>query len=100
MWRDRFGSSRNVAEIGFVVFIEWRRDANDDRIHAYQLRVIGGRRKPLLAATLDLGRGDAKDIRATCVERGDFSLIDIESSHGEPLVTIEKCQRKSDVPQS
>ncbi len=98
--RDGPRSIGDVAEIRLVVLIQGRRDANDDRIHGRDLRIIGGGFEAMGLGRRDFFRRDAENVGAAVVEGVDLLLIDIEPGDGKLLLAIEQSQRQSDIAEA
>src|SRR5262249_20683865 len=60
--RNRFRRSSDVTQVRLVIFVQRRRNADDDRVHRAEHLVISGRAEAALACFLYLGTGDAMDI--------------------------------------
>ncbi len=94
------GGVGDVAEIGLVIFVERRGDADDDRIHGGDLRIVGRGFEAVRFGRRDLRGRDAENVGAAVRKGIDFSLIDIETGDGKFLLAVEQGQRQSDVAQA
>src|SRR5271157_3455808 len=86
MGRNGLGRRSDVAEIGLVILTERSRDADDDRVHASDLRIIRSSRETLRPRRLDLGRGDAIDVRPAGLKKFHLLLVDVETGYGKCLL--------------
>src|SRR5215831_4272913 len=100
MGRDRCSGSGDVAEIRLVVFIERGGDADDNGVHFFQLGIIGGSGKTLLAGLLNFGGSNAENVRTAAVQRGDFALVDVEAGDREAAFAIKQRQREANVAEA
>src|SRR5215467_13274046 len=87
----------NEAQIRLVVFIQGSGDANDDRVHLRELRVVRSGLETGLPGTANLFGGDAENVRPAGVERVDLALIDIETGDAEFLLTVKQSQGQSHI---
>ena len=87
----------NKAEIGLVILVERRRDADDDRVHGGDLRVVRGGLKAVGLRGGDFGGRDAENVSAAIVEGIDLALIDIETGYSKFLLAVKQGQRQSNV---
>src|SRR5208282_5730636 len=90
----------DVAEIGLVIFVERRGDADDDRIHGGDLRIVGRGFEAVRLGRRDFLRSDAENVGAAVSQGIDFSLIDIKTCDGKLLLAVEQCQRQSNVAEA
>ena len=100
MGRHGMGGVGDVAEVGLVIFVERGGDADDDRIHGGDLRIVGRGFEAVRFGRRDLLGRDAENVGAAVVEGIDFSLIDIETGDGKFLLAVEQSQRQSDVAEA
>ncbi len=98
--RDGVSGVGDVAEVGLVILVERRGDADDDRIHGGDLRIVGRGFKAVRFGRRDLRRRDAENVGAAAGQGVDFSLIDIETGDGKFLLAVEQGQRQSDVAEA
>ena len=94
------GGVGNVAEVGFVVFIQRSGNADDDGVHLGDLGIVGRGGEALRLGGLNLVGGDAEDVGTTLGEGIDFAGVDVEASHRELLIAVQQSQRKADVSQA
>ena len=85
---NRLGSLGDVAQVGFVIFVERGWDANDDRIHLGQTRIVRGRAETLGFRRLNLIRRDADNVGAALIQRRNLAGVDVETGNREPLVAV------------
>src|SRR5215467_4236464 len=97
MGSDGFARLRDKAKIRFLVFIQRRRNADDDSVHLREQPVVRGRFETVCASFLDFRGRNAVNIRTTLHERGNFALIDVESGYLELLLDVEQSQGKTDI---
>src|ERR1700735_767756 len=90
----------DVAEIGFMILIEWSRHANDDGVHLLDLGVIRGGGKAFGLRLLDLLRRNAVDIRFALGQSIDLALIDVEAGDGKFLFSEQQGQWQSYVAEA
>ena len=90
----------DVAEIGFVIFVQRRGDADDDGVHLRDLRIVGGGGKALRLGRLDFFRRDAVDVGTALGEGIDLARVDVEAGDGKLLFAEQQSQRQSDVAQA
>ena len=83
-----------------MIFVERGGDADDDRIHGGDLRIVGRGFKAVRLGGRDLLGRDAENVGAPAVEGVDFSLIDIESGDGKFLLAVEEGERQSDIAEA
>ena len=95
--RDRLHGSGHVAQIRLVVLVQRRGHANDDGIHAGDLRVIGGGAEPGLLGLLNLGRKNAHDVGSAGIQGADFIGGDVEAGDAEALVAEQQRQGQADI---
>src|SRR5271157_1289416 len=100
MWRNGLGCLSDVAEIRLVILTERSGDADDDRVHAGDLRVIRSGGETMRPRRLDLGRGDAIDVRPAGLKNVHLLLVDVETGHGKCLLAEQKGQRQADIAHS
>ena len=94
------GGVGDVAEVRLMIFVQRRRDADDDRVHGGDLGIVRrGFESARLGSRNLLGR-DAENVSAAASQGVDFSLIDIETGDGKFLLAVEQGQRQSDVAQA
>src|ERR1019366_3838014 len=94
------GGVGDVAEVGLVIFVERGGDADDDRIHGGDLRIVGRGFEAVGFGRRDLRGRDADNVGAAVVEGIDFALIDIEPGDGKFLFAVEQGQGQSDVAEA
>ncbi len=100
MRRDGMRRVGDVAEVGLVIFVERRRDADDNRIHGADLRIVGRGFEAVGFGGRDLLGRNTDNIGAAAREGVDLSLIDIEPGDGKFLLAVEQRQWQSDVAKS
>src|SRR5271157_2254432 len=100
MGRNGLGGVSDVAEIGLVILTERSGHADDDRVHAGDLRVIRSGGETMRPRRLDLRRGDAKDIRPAGLKNIYLLLVNVETGHWKRLLTEEQRQRQADIAHS
>src|SRR5271157_6156337 len=100
MRRDGLGCVSYVAEIGLVILAERSGDADDDRVHACDLRVIRSGGETMRPRRLDLGRGDAIYVRPARLKNIYLLLVDVETGHGKCLLAEQERQRQADIAHS
>ncbi len=83
MGRNRLRGLANVAEIGLVMFVQRRGDADDDGVHTRDVGVVGGGGETIGARGLNIGGSDAIDVGAARLKHVHFLLVDVEASHGK-----------------
>src|SRR5437879_2234855 len=91
---------RDIAEVGLMIFVQRRRNANNDRIHFHQARVICCRRKAVCASCLNLFRGNPKYVGAAARQRFDLVLVNVKTGYWNVRLEIKKRQRESNVAQT
>src|ERR1700758_3241874 len=97
---NRMGRVGDEAEIRLVVFVQRRRDADNDRVHRRELRIICGRRKPMRLGRLDFLRRYAVDVRPAFGERLYLASVNVEAGDAELLLAIKQRQWKADISQA
>src|SRR5258708_39152368 len=90
MRRYGFRGPGDVAEIRFVILVQRSGDADNDRVHAFQLRVFGRGCESLAPGPLDLWHRDPENIRTAGVEGRDFSLVNIKTGDRKAALRIQK----------
>ena len=100
MWCDCVGRVGDEAEIGLVIFVERRRDADDDRVHRGKLGIVGGRGKSAGLRRLDFFWSDAVDVRTAFGQRPNLSRVNVEPGDPKLLFAVEQRQRQADVSQA
>src|SRR5579871_2831695 len=90
----------NETEVGFVIFIQRCGDANNNRIHGRELRIVGGRGKALSLGRLDLLGRDAINVGTAFGERVHLSRVDVEPGDPKFLFAVQQGQRQSDIAKS
>ena len=91
---------RDVAQVGFVILVQRRRDADDDGIHLGQARIVRRRLEALGAGLLNLARQDADDVGPALGQGRHLALVDIEAGHPKLLLGVEQGQGQADVAQA
>ncbi len=92
-----FGGLANIAEVGFMIVIERRGDADDEGVHVLSMGVLVGGPKALRGGSRNLRFRDAVNIRPAIIQGLNLFGVDIESSYGEAGFIEEKCQWQSDI---
>ncbi len=87
----------NIAEIGFVIFVERSGHADDDDVHLGNQGVIRRGIEAILPCGLNLRGGDANDVRFAAIQRVDFVGIDVEAGDCEALLAEQQGKRQADV---
>src|SRR5208337_750698 len=100
MGRNGLGCVSDVAEIRLVILTERSGDADDDRVHAGDLRVIRSGGETMRPRRLDLRRGDAIDVRPAGLKNIYLLLVNVETGHGKRLLAEEQRQRQADIAHS
>ena len=90
----------DVAEVRLVALIQGSRHTDDDRIHMPDMTVIRSGCEPLVSGRLNIGRGNAKNVRFSAGKGGDFAGINIKAGHLKTLLGKQQGQRQADVPQT
>src|SRR5581483_11723977 len=98
--RYGLGRTGDVAQVGLMVLVERRGDADDDRIHLRDLRVVGGGAETTPAGGLHIGRRDSENVGAAGAEGVDLLLVDVEAGDRELLLAEQERQRQADVAES
>ena len=98
--RDGLGGVRDVAEVGFVILIQRRRDADDDGVHLGQAGIVRGGFEALGAGLLNFAGQDADDVGAALGQSRDLALINIEAGDPELLLGIQQGQGQTDVAEA
>src|ERR1700731_1364354 len=97
MWRNGVRCSGDKAEIGLVVFIQWRRNADNDGVHRFQLRVIRRGRKARRLGRGDLLGTDTVDVGTAFRESIRLSLVDVETGNLEVLFAVQQGQGQANI---
>ena len=95
--RDGLGGVGNVAEVGFVVFVQRRRDADNDGIHFGDAGVVRRSFEAFGAGFLNFAGQDADNVRSALGQGRNFALIDIKACDLNLLLGIKQSQRQTDV---
>ncbi len=93
------GGVGDEAQVGLVVFIQRRGDADDDGVHRRELGIVGGCGKAVGLGGLDLLRRNAVDVGAALGQGVDLARVDVEARHLEFLLAVEQSQREPNVSQ-
>ncbi len=94
------GRVGDVAEIGLVILVERRGDADDNRIHGGDLRIVGRGLEAVRLGRRDFLGRDAENVSAAARQGIDFAPIDVKTGHGKFLLAVEQRERQSDVAKS
>src|SRR5271170_7933884 len=100
MRSNRMGSVSDVAEVGLMIFVQRRGDADDNGVHGGDPRIIRRGLESVGLGRRDFFRRNTENIGAAAGQGIDLSLIDIKTGHREPLLAIEQRQRQSDIAES
>ena len=90
----------DIAQVGFVVFIQWRRHADNNCVHFDQTGVIRRCRKAARLCVLDVFRGNAVDIGPTLRECVYLARVNVEARYRELLLDVEKREWQSYIAKS
>src|SRR3954463_7548526 len=94
---NSFGGLANIAQVGLVVFIERRRNTDDQGVHVLGVGVLIGGPKAFRRCGSDLSLWYAIDIRPAIVEGLYLFRVDIETRDGEAGFIEKEGQRQSDI---
>ena len=100
MRRDGMRGIGDVAQVRFVILVQRSGDADDDRVHLADLRIIRRRLEAVGLGGGDLLGRDAENISPAVVERVDLALIDVEAGDRKLLLAVEQGERKPDVAEA
>ena len=98
--RNGLGRVRNVAEVGLVILIERRGDADDDGVHLFQAGVVRGGFEALGAGVLNFAGQDADNVSAALGQGRNLALINIEARHPQLLLGKQQGEGQTDVAQT
>ena len=76
----------DVAEVGLVVLIEGRRDADDDGVHLRDVGIVRGGAETGFLCVLDIGWRDANDVGTAGVKSVDLAGFNVETGDAEAFV--------------
>src|SRR5277367_4270213 len=90
----------NKTQIWLVILVERGGDADNDGVHLSQARILRGGLESTFLGRLNIGRRNAKNVRASLVQSRDLTDIDIKTGDGEFLFGVEQSQRQTYVAES
>ena len=98
---DGLRRGADEGEVGLVVVVERRRNAQVDGVGAPQHRRLGGgQERPGLEHRRELGLGDVVDVARTRVQRGDPVAVDVVAQRAETLLGVPDCEWQAHVPEA
>ena len=86
MRRNGLGRVRNVAEVGFVILIQRRGNANDDGIHVSQAGIVRGGLEALGAGLLNFAGQNTRNVSLALGQSRNLALINIETRYSQLLL--------------
>src|SRR5271165_2329910 len=82
------------------MFVQRSGYADDERVHARNLRIVGSSGETMRSRGLDLSGKDAIDVRPAGLKNVHLLLVDIEAGHRKRLLAEEQSQRQADIAHS
>src|SRR2546423_2134306 len=88
---------RDKAEVGFVILVQGRGDANNNCVHRSYLRIVGSCREAVRLSPLDFFRCNPVDVGSTFGQSLHLTPINVEAGYAKLLLAIKKSERKTNV---
>ena len=97
MRRDGFDGAGDIAQIGLVILVQRRGDADDDRVHRGDLRVVGRGAKAGLLRLANHFWQNANNVGAAGIERVNLVGCNIEAGDAKLLPAEQQRQGQPDI---
>ena len=98
VWSDGARRLLDVAEVGLMIAVQRRGDADDDGVHLGDLGVGGGGAEASGMSLDDLAAGNARDVGVARVQRLDLAGIHVKAGDAETLLAEKQDQRQPNIP--
>src|ERR1700757_2098097 len=94
------GRLRYETKIGFSIFVERRRHADNDGVHVRQHGKVCGSAKVPPERGLDLSGGNSIDVRTTGAQSCDLVRVDVKAGHSKLFFRVEEGKRQAHITEA